>query len=213
MYENLIRMIPWENFWEPNTNKQRYIKWGIIALVLLLGISIFLMNLDEMQDYEYACNNPVLVEAQRKVVYVDSIYHDVYLSYTHNDIQYDDIFYMTVKNPSITWDGVDTLTVAVAPKDPGIPIRNMFNTTPISFGVVLWALGFSMFVYGIAIEFPSFRDWRVKQANRPGFLSRPYGKPAKYTSNPDYLKDFVFLFISIILIFLFILDIFFPYTF
>ena len=213
MYENLIRMIPWEIFWEPTTIKQRWIKWGIIALILLLGMSIFLLNLDDIKTYEYACEHPIIVEAERELVYKHDTYHDIYLSYTYDGVKYDNIYYSTSKNPGIRWDGKETLTVAVAPNDPGVPLRNMFDPAPISFGVVLWALGLSMLIYGIAINFSSFRHWRVRQANKPGFLSRPYGKPANYSASPDYLKDFIFLFTPIVLICLIILGFSFPYTF
>ena len=213
MYENLIRMIPWADFWEPYTTKHRCIKWGITVLVLMLGISIFALHLDELQTYEYACANPVIVEAERKVVYAGGYYYDIYLSYTHDGIKYNDIYYDYSKNSSIMWDGVDTLMVAVAPNDPGIPIRNMFHAAPILFGVVLWALGLSMLVYGIAMEFSSFRQWRVRQANRPGFFSRPYGKPTKYAANPDYLTDFILIFVPITFISLIILGFSFPHTF
>lgn len=206
-------MIPWGDFWEPNTTKQKCIKWGTIILILLLGISIFFLNLDDIQTYEYARKNPIIVEAERKVVYAGSYYYDIYLSYTYDGVNYEDIYYDYSKNSSIMWDGVETITVALAPNDPGVPIRNMFNAAPISFGVVLWALGLSMLVYGIAIDFPLFRQWRVRQANKPGFLSRPYGKPNKYTEKPDYLKDFVFIFVPTVLISLIILGFSFPYTF
>jgi len=217
MYENLIhnriRMIPWDDFWEPKTAKQRWVKWGIIALVLFLGISIFFLNLDDIQAYEYARKNPIMVEAERKVVYAGSYYYDIYLSYTYDGVKYEDIYYDYSKNSSIMWDGVETITVALTPNDPGVPIRNMFDAAPILFGTVLWALGLSMLLYGIAIEFSSFRQWRVRQANKPGFLSKPYGKPLKYSANPDYLKDFIFLFTPIVLICLIILGFSFPYTF
>jgi hypothetical protein len=217
MYENLIqnsvRMIPWEDFWEPAAAKQRWIKWCIIALVLLLSISVFLLTLDDIQTYEYARRNPIIVEAERELVYKHDTYHDIYISYTCNGVKYSDVYYGTSKNPGIRWDGVETITVAVAPNDPGIPIRNMFNPEPILLGAMLWAIGLSMLIYGIAIEFSSFRQWRVKQANKPGFLRRPYGKPNKYTANPDYLTDFVVIFVPLAIISLIILGFSFPYTF
>jgi len=213
MYENLIRMIPWEDFWEPTTTKQRWIKWGIITLILLLGISIFLLNLDDIKTYEYACEHPIIVEAERELVYKHDTYHEIYLSYTYDGVKYDNIYYRTSKNPGIRWDGVETLTVAVAPNDPGVPLRNMFDAAPILCAAMLWALGLSMLVYGIAIEFSSFRQWRIQQANRPGFLSRSYGKPAQYAANPDYGKDFIFVFIPIVFLSLIILGFSFPNTF
>ena len=217
MYEDLIqnriRMILWENFWEPATAKQRWMKWSIIALVLLLGISIFLLNLDDIQAYEYARRNPIIVEAERNLVYKHDTYHEIFISYSFNGVRYSNVYYGTSKNPGISWDGIDTITVAVAPNDPGMPIRNMFDPAPILLGIVLWELGLSKLIYGIAIEFSNFRQWRVSQVNKTGFFSRPYGKPVTYSANPDYLKDFIFLFTPIALICLIILGFSFPYTF
>lgn len=206
-------MIPWEKFWEPVTAKQRWMKWCIIALVLLLGISIFLLNLDDIQAYEYARRNPIIVEAERNLVYKRDTYHEIYISYSFNGVRYSNVYYATSKNPGIRWDGNNTITVAVAPNDPGIPIRNMFDPAPILLGIVLWALGLSMLIYGIAIEFSTFRQWRISQVNQSGFFSRPYGKPVSYSANPDYLKDFIFLFIPIAMICLIMLGFSFPYTF
>ena len=206
-------MLPWENFWEPNTTKQRCVKWGIISLILLFGISIFFLNLDNIQAYEYARKNLIMVEAERKVVYAGGYYYDIYLSYTHDGVKYDDIYYDYSKNSSIMWDGVETLTVAVDPNDPGVPIRNMYNAAPIIFGVVLWALGLSMLIYGIGLEFPAFRQWRVRMANHPGLFSRPYGKPSRQADHPDYLKDWFFTFTPVIIISAILIILIFPYSF
>ena len=218
LIQNWIRLIPWGDFWEPYTTKQRCVKWGIITLVLLLGISIFLINLDDLQTYEYACGNPIVVEAERNVVvnqswFTGGTYYEIYVSYSYNGVSYEDVLYRTTQNPNVQWDGIESITVAVAPNDPGVLIRNMFNATPIFLGVMLWSLGLSLLIYGIAIEFSAFREWRIKQANRPGLLSRPYGKPIEYSENPDYLKDVAIIFISIVSIGLTILALIFPYTF
>lgn len=211
--ENLIRMIRWEDFWEPTTIKQKCIKWGGIAMVMLLGISIFLLRLDNLQAYEYACKHPIIVEAERKLVYTHDIYHEIYLSYTYDGVKYEDIYYRTSKNPSIRWDGITTLTVAVDPNDPSMPIQNMFSPSPTLFGLVLWSLGLSMLIYGSALEFRSFRKWRVKRANQPVFLSRPYGKPAAFSAKPEYLTDFIIISLPVIFIHVIILTFVFPCTF
>ena len=221
MYENLIhnylRMIPWDYFWEPVTKRQKCIKWTIILLLLSLGISIFLFKLDDIRACEYACNNPVIVEAERKIIRSSSFFtgyphYNIYLSYTYKGVKYEDIYYYMTKNEHILWDGIETLTVAVDPNNPGMPIRNMFNEGPVVFAIVLWSLGLTMLVYGIAVEFPSFRNWRVSCANRPYFFSRPYGKPVKHTDAPDYAKDFVLIFIPILFSTIVILVFLFPYA-
>ena len=211
--ENLFRMIRWEDFWEPTTIKQKCIKWGGIAMVMLLGISIFLLRLDNLQAYEYACKHPIIVEAERKLVYTHDIYHEIYLSYTYDGVKYEDIYYRTSKNPSIRWDGITTLTVAVDPNNPAMPIENMFFPSPTLFGIVLWALGLSMLIYGIALKFPTFHTWRVKKASHPGFLGKPYGKSVQFSSKPEYLTDFLIISLPVVFIHVIILAFVFPYTF
>ena len=213
-----IRRIPWADFWEPVTIKQKCIKWTIILLVLSLGISIFLLKLDDIQTYEYACEHPILVEAERKVVeehygLTGGSYFEIFVSYNYDGVDYKDVYYRNSKNPGIRWDGVETITIVVAPNDPGMPIRLMFNEDPVILAAVVWSLGLAALIYGIALEFPKFRNWRVSCANRPTFLSRPYGKPVKYTENPDYPKDFAFYFVPIIIASSIILSLIFPYTF
>ena len=217
MYEDLIlnriRAISWKDFWEPATSKQKFFTWMCITLVMLLGFSIFLLRLDNLLTYEYACGHPVIVEAERKLVYIHDTYHDIYLSYTYNDVRYEDIYYGSSKNPGIRWDGVTTMSVAVDPMNPAQPIHNMFSPDPTILAVVLWALGLSMLIYGLALKLPTFHAWRVRKANDPGFLSRPYGKPAVYSSTPEYLTDYLIISVPVVLIHLIILTFLFPCTF
>lgn len=213
LIENWFRMIPWGDFWEPVTTKQKSVKWGIIYFLLLLGLSIFLINLDDLHAFAYACEHPIIVEAERKLVYTHEPYHDIYISYTYDGVQYEDIYYGYSKNPGIRWDGVKTLTVALDPNDPGTPVEYMYHATPAALGVVLWSLGLSMLIYGTLLEFPAFRAWRVRKANHPGFLSRPYGKPTAYSANPEYLTDFVVISVPIFVVHAILLMFIFPYTF
>ena len=218
LIQNWIHIIPWTDFWEPVTTKQKCIKWTVILLILSLGISIFLFKLDDIQAYEYACENPIIVEAERNVVehhygLTGGAYYEIYATYSYGGVVYEDVFYRTSKNPGIQWDGVETITIAVAPNNPGMPIRLMFRETPVICAVVLWTLGLSMLIYGTALEFPKFRNWRVACANRPGYFSRPYGKPTKNTDHPDYLKDAVFIWLPILFILAIILGFIFPNTF
>ena len=150
-------MIPWGDFWEPDTTKQKFVKWGTILLVLLLGVSIFLINLGDMVTYEYACKNPIIVEAKQTVKVTQSWFsgttcYDLYLSYHYDGVDYNDILYRNTQNPNYMFADIDTITVAVAPNDPSIPIIRMFNEGPITFAVVLCLLGLSMLIYGILID-------------------------------------------------------------
>ena len=218
LIENWIRMIPWGDFWEPDTTKQKCIKWGIILMVLLLGVSIFLTNLDDMQAYEYACKKPVIVEAKR-IIKVSQprfsaiTYYDLYLSYHYEGVDYSDILYRSTQNSNYLFDDIDTITVAVAPNDPSIPIIRMFNEGPITFAVVLCLLGLSMLIYGILIELPLFRDWRIRQENRRRAKWKPHTCANKFATHPDYFRDLFMVFAPIAFISYIILEIIFPYTF
>ena len=211
-------MIPWGDFWEPDTTKQKCIKWGIILMVLLLGVSIFLTNLDDMQAYEYACKNPVIVEAKRTVKvsqprFSAITYYDLYLSYHYEGVDYSDILYRSTQNSNYLFDDIDTITVAVAPNNPSIPIIRMFNEGPITFAVVLCLLGLSMLIYGILIELPLFRDWRIRQENRRRAKWKPHTCANKFATHPDYFRDLFMVFAPIAFISYIILEIIFPYTF
>lgn len=218
LIENWIRMIPWGDFWEPDTTKHKCIKWGTILLVLVLGVSIFLINLDDMQAYEYACKNPIIVEAKRTVKVTQSWFsgescYDLYLSYHYDGVDYNDILYRYTKNSNYLFDDIDTIAVAVAPNDPSMPIRRMFNEEPITFAVVLCLLGLSMLIYGILIELPLFRDWRIRQENRRRAKWKPHTCANKFATHPDYFRDLFMVFAPIAFISYIILEIIFPYTF
>jgi hypothetical protein len=218
LIENWIRMIPWRDFWEPDTTKHKCIKWGTILLVLLLGVSIFLTNLDDMQAYEYACKNPIIVEAKQTVKVTQSWFsgttcYDLYLSYHYDGVDYNDILYRNTQNPNYMFADVDTITVAVAPNDPSIPIIRMFNEGPITFAVVLCLLGLSMLIYGILIELPLFRDWRIRQENRRRAKWKPHTCANKFATHPDYFRDLFMVFAPLAFISYIILEIIFPYTF
>ena len=211
-------MIPWRDFWEPDTTKHKCIKWGTILLVLLLGVSIFLINLDDMQAYEYACKNPIIVEAKQTVKvsqprFSATTYYDLYLSYHYDGVDYNDILYRSTQNPNYLFDDIDTITVAVAPNNPAIPVIRMFNEAPITFAVAMWYLGLSMLIYGILIEFPSFRDWRICQENHRRAKWKPHTCANKFATQPDYFRDLFIDLIPIVFISQIILSIIFPYTF
>ena len=222
MYENLIRkwlrMIPWVNFWEPKTKGQICIKWSVILLVLILSFSVFCFNLDKIQAYEYALQNPVILEAEKEVVSTMSATgYDIYVSYSYDGFEYDHIYYgrySTDKGDSdIIYSRKDPMVIAVDPANPGVPIKFMFQEFPVLLAVVLWSLGLASLIYGTALEFPKFRQWRVTCANRPGFFSRPYGKPEKTTEHPDYVKDTVFIWLPIYFVHAIVLGFTFPNTF
>lgn len=210
-------MMDWQDFWEPHTFAYRLLKWGSVTLMILSGICLFLLNLDGIRAYEYACNNPVIVEAEKEVTgSLTSTAYEIYVNYSYGGVEYEHIYYdsySSARNPDIIWGGENHIMVAIDPHNPGMPIRNMFSKAPVWISVPLWSLGLSMLIYGTALEFPKFRAWRVLCANRPSFLSRPYTKPNVDTDHPDYLKDAAFIWFPILFISTIILSLLFPYTF
>ena len=222
MHENLIanwvRGIPWKHFWEPETPRQALIKWGVSLLTLALGICIFLHNLDGLQAYEYALQNPLILEAEKEIVpTMSATGYDIYASYRYGGVEYQHIYYGRYStdrgDADIIWSPGAPIVIAVDPNHPGVPIKFMFREITVFISVVLASLGFASLLYGAALEFPRFRKWRVARANRPGFFSRPYGKPVNSSEHPDYLKDAAFTWFSVLFTFTMILGFLFPNTF
>ena len=212
----MISQMRWEDFWEPSTAKHKRIKWTVIILTLFLSAFIFAINLNDIRAYEYACENPIIVEAEKKVVQTQGFLfepcYEIYLSYTHNDVKYENVFLRSSRYDGTRRQNGEVVMVQVAPNDPSTPLLNMFNSTPVNLAVVLWSLGLSMLIYGSAIEFTAFRKWRVGKANRRGFFSRPYGKPMEFAANPDYLRDAAMIFILVMVLNMAIFALIFPHA-
>ena len=210
-------MITLKDYFEPKSLFHAAIKWVSIILCILFGLGTFLVNLEDMQAYEDACKSPVVVEATKSVVFTrgitGSLSYVTQLSYSYNGIYYSNVFYQSSRSPSTLDYRGEVITVAINPNNPGELMCDMFPEGRVIFAVVIWSIGLSLLIYGIAIKIETFRDWRIDRANHRGFLSRLFPGPMQYQENPDYLKDSFFLALLIHCVSKVILIVLFPSTF
>ena len=211
-------MIKLDLFLNPHTTRQRILKWMLIISIVLISVTLFLLNLDDIVAYEAACNNPAYVQATITVKKSTSLFStadsiDVVLDYSYNGVYYPNVLYRSSRSPRWWTDNGKTITVAVNPENPGQLVQDMLNHTAVLLSLLLCALGLSALIYTSALEFPRFRAWRVRAANKPALISRPYGKSKPEVYEPDYLKDIFILMLPIWIITSVILSLIFPHTF
>ena len=210
-------MITLKDYFEPKSLFHAAIKWVSIILCILFGLGTFLVNLEDMQAYEDACKSPVVVEATKSVVFTRGITgtlsYVTQLSYSYNGIYYSNVPYQSSRSPSTLDYRGEVITVAINPNNPGELMCDMFPEGRVIFAVVIWSIGLSLLIYGIAIKIETFRDWRIDRANHRGFLSRLFPGPMQYQENPDYLKDSFFLALLIHCVSKIILIVLFPSIF
>lgn len=205
-------------FWEPGDFRGHCIKWLAILLPILISVYLFLHMLEPIRAYERACRNPVIVEAEKQVVpyhtdFTGATYYDILLSYEYDGVSYSGIYYHYSKNPSALWEEPGHVRVAINPEHPEVLVRHMLRKTPVELSVAFWTLGLSLLIYALALKIPAFLSWRIRAANKPAFLSRPYGKPKPEVCEPDYLKDIALLLLPVFAATILILSFIFPYTF
>ena len=210
-------MITLKDYFEPKSLFHAAIKWVSIILCILFGLGTFLVNLEDMQAYEDACKSPVVVEATKSVVFTrgitGSLSYDTQLSYSYNEIHYSNVPYQSSRSPlTLDYRG-EVITVAINPNNPGELMCDMFPEGMVFFAVVIWSIGLSLLIYGIAIKIETFRDWRIERANHRGFLSRLFPSSIRYEPNPDYLKDTFFILLLVFSISAILLKFLFPYVF
>ena len=175
-------MITLNMFFEPETTRQRVIKWTAICLVLCLGLGLLLVNLPDLIAYNEVCQEPIYVDATVSVRRGSSYYYDEYLSYEYENTVYKDIYYRTVKSWVANVQGT-IITVAINPNHPVQLVEHMVQGDFSQLSMLILAVGIAMLLYGIAIEFASFRNWRLSKAIRK----------SSRAIEPDYLMDmFVF---------------------
>ena len=197
---------------------QRISNWAIIVSSILISVTAFVLRLDDIIAYEAACNDPVYVQATITVQRPASLFStaeslEAVLDYHHNGVHYQNVFYRSNQHPRMWEEHGTTITVAVDPNNPGQLVRHMLDGWSIWIPTLLWGLGLSGLIYTLALAFPRFRAWRVRAANKPALISRPYGKSKPEVYEPDYLKDIFILMLPILIITSVILSLIFPYAF
>jgi len=171
-------MITLSTFFEPETTLQRVVKWTAIGLVLCLGLGLFLVNLPDLIAYNEVCKEPVYVEATISVRMESSQYYDEYLSYEYENTMYKDIYYRHVKSWVANEPGT-IITVAINPNNPAQLVEHMVQDDFLQLSLLIFSVGLAMLLYGIAIEFAAFRNWRLAKAIRK----------SSRAIEPDYLMD------------------------
>ena len=197
---------------------QRISNWVIIVSAIFISVIAFMLHLDDMIAYEAACNDPVYVQATITVQRPTSLFStaeslESVLDYSYDGVYYQNVYYHGNQNPSMWEDHGTTITEAVNPNNPGQLLRHMLNGWSIWIPILLWGLGMSGLIYTLALAFPRFRVWRVHAANKPAWISRPYGKSKPEVSKPDYFKDLFFLMVLIWILTAVFLSLVFPHTF
>lgn len=218
MIANRLSAPDFRTFWKPGDFRGHCIKWIGILLPVLVSIYIFLSMLEPIQDYESACRNPVIVEAETEIVPVrtslsGSMIYDIYLSYEYGGASYSRIYYRYSKSPAALWNTEKSLSVALDPEHPEILLKYMLRKGPIQLAILLWTVGSSALLYALALNIPAFCRWRVRSANKPVFFARPYGKSRAEVSEPDFLKDIALMMLPVYLATIIPLSFIFPYTF
>ena len=197
---------------------QRISNWVIIVSAIFISVIAFMLHLDDIIAYEAACNDPVYVQATITVQRPTSLFStaeslESVLDYSYDGVYYQNVYYHGNQNPSMWEDHGTTITVAVNPNNPGQLVRHMLNGWSIWIPILLWGLGMSGLIYTLLLTSPLFCAWRVRAANKPALISRPYGKSKPEVYEPDYLKDIFILMLPILIITSVILSLIFPHTF
>ena len=197
------------SYLDADTNSKRIVKWTAIVMLILLGFGLFAWNLEDIRTHEYACANPVYVQATIHVreatpFFSLSTYYERLLSYEYNGQTYQDVRYAFNQNPyAPSYDGT-VITVAIDPSHPGRLVSHILNETAVSWCPAVIAFGLTLLVYGLAIENSQFREKRVEKANK---------RRSIHTADPDYLYDIFWIFLILLIVIMTVLCLLFPYTY
>lgn len=145
--------------------RMRWIRFGVVLLLLGMGIGVFLYHFDDLRTFEAVCQDPVNVEAVVSVE-VDLPYYDKYLSYTYDGICFDRVFYHSTKSTDTLWEDGSVITVSIDPRNPGALAEQMLSADAIHLALVLMAAGLSAGGYALALQNDRFRAWRLRVAQK-----------------------------------------------
>ena len=189
-------------FFEPDSARRKVMKWGIILLIILSGIGLFLLNVDDVIAYEECIKSPVYVEATVSVRQEGSLVtkYPMYLSYSYEGKIYERVPYASNQNELNLRNDGKVIMVAINPDNPSQLVSKMVNKTLFTCSVLIMAVGWALLFYGIAVKIDSFHNWRSKAAQRGG----------SFSGKPDYWKDIFIVFLIILLSLSFILCMIFP---
>lgn len=195
-------MITAKRFFEPETTCDSVIKWTAICLLILLGLGLLLINLDDLIVYEKACDDPIYVQGTVSVSYNPGSNREFVekLSYSYNGVEYQDVFYRSVANGKYASEEGKIISVAINPKNPGELLQHMVNSGFVVASLILMCLGIALLVYGIAIENDTFRNWRRTCGAKDAYGER----------KPRYGMDVLLTFVVVLAVGLVAMCIIFP---
>lgn len=184
------------------TPGKRRLRVGIALALILVGLALFLWQIDDVAALEQSRRAPVQVEAliDVEVEHGANTYYTEYISYECDGIVYDRIFLRSGRSPlQMERDG-ETELVNLDPRDHGKLEQDMVKDNWFLCSVLMMALGVSMLVYCAALGSDRIRRWLVAVA----------AKDCRRMDNPDYLPDLVILTIAAYLVMTLVLLGFFP---
>lgn len=169
------------NFFE--SPSKRRLRVCIALALILVGLSLFVWQIDDVAALEQSRREPVQVEAVIHVEVVDGTYNDEYISYVCDGVSYDRVYLGRKKSwLSMEREG-KTMVVTLDPRDHGKLERDMVKDNWFLCSVLMMALGVSMLIYCAALGSDRIRRWLVAVA----------AKDCRKMDNPDYLPDLVIL--------------------
>ena len=183
-------MISMKAFFEPEKYCGRAVKWIAITLMLLLGVGLFLVNLNDLIGYEKACAEPIYVQAAVSVS-MESNPNRRYverLSYEYSGVEYKDIFYASHPYRDTAAKDGEVISVAINPETPGELLQYMVNFGFVYAGIIVTALGLALLTYGIICETSAFQKRRRTYGQK-----NAYGKPLSHHQISIILLFGVFL--------------------
>ena len=183
-------MISVKAFFDPEKYHSRAAKWIGITLTLLLGVGLFLVNLNDLIVYEKASKEPTYVQAAVSVTmgsnpnrrYVER------LSYEYSGVEYKDIFYASHPYRDTAAKDGEVISVAINPETPGELLQYMVNFGFVYAGIIVTALGLALLTYGIICETSAFQKRRRTYGQK-----NAYGKPLSHHQISIILLFGVFL--------------------
>lgn len=143
---------------------KRGLRIGIGLVLMLLGLGLFVWQLDDVAALEQSCREPIVVDAVIDVVQYNSGSYDEYVSYTYEGVSYERVFLCYRKSHHAPEDEGDLISVTLDPRDHGALARHMVSMECWNLSLVLMALGLALFGYCLALRKPKIRQWLARQA-------------------------------------------------
>lgn len=176
------------NFFE--SPSKRRLRVCIALALFLVGLSLFVWQIDDVAALEQSRREPVQVEAVIHVEVVDGTYNDEYISYVCDGVSYDRVYLGRKKSwLSMEREG-KTMVVTLDPRDHGKLERDMVKDNWFLCSVLMMALGASGLLYSAVLGADRVRRWLVCIA----------GTENRKQDVPDYLLDFVMLTLVVYLV-------------